>query len=60
VDLLEPEEMLVAYLKKGGVTAFASVGEELFASRPFLKAILESGQQTLGELWSEGSLHADA
>ena len=55
VDLLEPSEMLLASLAEKGQTQFISVGQDFFTSRPALKAILESGEQTLGELWSQGS-----
>jgi len=60
VDLLDPSEMLIASLKDKGQTAFTSVGQDLFTGRPTLKSILESGEQTLGELWSQGSLDANA
>ena len=55
VDLLEPSEMLLASLAEKGQTQFISVGQDFFTSRPALRAILESGEQTLGELWSQGS-----
>jgi predicted ATPase len=58
VDLLDPNEMLLASLTDDGQTRFASVGYDLFTSRPSLKAILESGEQTLGEIWSQGGLDA--
>jgi predicted ATPase len=60
VDLLDPSEMLLALLKEKGKTFFHSVGQDLFSTRPVLKDILESGEQTLGELWSQGSLDAEA
>lgn len=60
VDLLEPAELLLASLNEKGQTQFASVGHDLFSSRPALKDILEDGEQTLGELWSQGSLDANA
>jgi predicted ATPase len=55
VDLLEPQEMLLASLTEDGRTQFTQVGGDLFASHPALRDILESGEQTLGELWSQGS-----
>ncbi len=55
VDLLTPEEMRVAYLNGQGRTHFASVGD-LFVNHPMIKDLLESGERTLGEAWSEGSL----
>ncbi len=60
VDLLEPDEMLVASLSRHHETHFASVGHDLFTGRPALKAFLESDEQTLGELWSQGSFDGDA
>jgi predicted ATPase len=60
VDLLDPKEMLLASLTPSGQTHFAQVRDDLFTSRPALKSILESGEQTLGELWSQGSLDAGA
>ncbi len=60
VDLLDPSEMLIAWLKEKGQTRFTSVGQDLFTSRPTLKSMLENGEQTLGELWSQGSLDANA
>lgn len=60
VDLLDPSEMLLASLHEKGRTAFQSVGHDLFSTRPVLKNVLESGEQTLGELWSQGSLDAEA
>jgi len=59
VDLLDPAEMLLASLKEKAKTSFSSVGVDLFSSRPVLKNILENGEQTLGELWSQGSLDAE-
>jgi predicted ATPase len=55
VDLLDPDEMLMASLYNRGKTQFTLVRDDLF-DRPALKAALESGEQTLGELWSQGSL----
>jgi predicted ATPase len=60
VDLLDPAEMLVASLSSKSQTRFASVGEDMFTGRPALKGFLESGEQTLGELWSQGSFDADS
>jgi hypothetical protein len=59
VDLLDPAEMLLASLKEKAKTSFSSVGVDLFSSRPVLKNILENGEQTLGELWSQGSLDGE-
>lgn len=59
VDLLDPSEMLLASLQ-GGRTTFSSVGQDLFTSQPLLREILENGEQTLGELWSQGSFSLDA
>jgi len=58
VDLLAPAEMLLASLNEKTQTRFCSVGTDLISSRPTLKNILENGEQTLGELWSQGSLDA--
>jgi len=58
VDLLEPAEMLLATLKQAGMTNFASVGN-LTTTHPILKEILESGEQTLGELWAQGSFNVN-
>jgi len=55
VDLLNPDEMLIAWLAKNQ-TRFTPAGKDLFTSHSALKNILESGEQTLGELWSQGSL----
>jgi predicted ATPase len=55
VDLLSPDEMLIARLDENR-TRFTPAGEDLFSNRSTLKSILESGEQTLGELWSQGSL----
>ncbi len=60
VDLLEPDEMLVALLGDEGQTHFDSVVEDLFRNRPALKELLESGDRTLGEAWSEGWLDGNA
>lgn len=60
VDLLDPSEMLMASLSEDGQTDFTSVGGDLFASNPVLKEILFSGEQTLGELWSQGSFDGHA
>jgi predicted ATPase len=60
VDLLEPNEMLVASLTDKSQTRFVSVGYDLFTGQPALKSFLESGEQTLGELWSQGSFDGDA
>ncbi len=60
VDLLDPAEMLIASLKEKSRTSFASVAEDLFTNRPAIKKILENGEQTLGELWSQGGLDANA
>lgn len=60
VDLLDPNEMLVASLDSEGRTHFASVTEDLFRNRPALKELLESGERTLGEAWSEGWLDGNA
>jgi predicted ATPase len=60
VDLLDPNEMLVASLDGEGRTHFASVTEDLFHNRPALKELLESGERTLGEAWSEGWLDGNA
>jgi len=60
VDLLDPSEMLIASLKEKGQTTFTSVGQDLFTGRPALKSSLERGEQTLGELWSQGSLDVNA
>jgi len=60
VDLLSPPEMRIASLNGRGQTHFTSVEDDLFSSKPALKRILESGEQTLGELWSQGSLDAIA
>jgi predicted ATPase len=60
VDLLEPDEMLVASLGNEGQTHFASVTQDLFRNRPRLKELLESGERTLGEAWSEGYLDGNA
>ena len=56
VDLLNPTEMLLASLSEQGETRFLAVGGDLFTSYPVLRNVLESGEQTLGELWSQGSL----
>jgi predicted ATPase len=56
VDLLDPGEMLVASLGSEGQTRFTSVIEDLFRNRPAVKELLESGERTLGEAWSEGWL----
>ncbi len=60
VDLLDPAEMLIASLGQKSQTLFASVTEDLFTNRPAIKKILENGEQTLGELWSQGGLDANA
>ncbi|MBL8172636.1 MAG: AAA family ATPase [Acidobacteria bacterium] len=60
VDLLEPEEMIVAQLNGGGRTVFSSVGNDLFSSKPALKEMLITGETTLGEIWAQGSLDAKA
>jgi len=60
VDLLEPSEMLLADIEKGGMTRFSRVQDDLLTGRPTLKGILESGEQTLGELWSQGSFDGNA
>jgi predicted ATPase len=60
VDLLDPEEMLVASLGDEGRSHFVSVTEDLFRNRPALKELLESGERTLGEVWSEGWLDGNA
>jgi predicted ATPase len=60
VDLLAPDEMLVALLRDEGQTHFVSVIEDLFRNRPALKELLESGERTLGEVWSEGWLDGNA
>ncbi len=60
VDLLDPEEMLVASPGNEGQTHFASVTQDLFRNRPRLKELLESGDRTLGEAWSEGYLDGNA
>lgn len=60
VDLLNPSEMLIASLKERSRTGFVSVVEDLFVNRPAIKKILEDGEQTLGELWSQGGLDANA
>jgi predicted ATPase len=59
-DLLDPSEVLLASLKDNVKTIFRSVGRDLFNDRPALKNILDRGEQTLGELWSQGSLDANA
>lgn len=59
IDLLDPAEILLASLIANGRTRFASVGQDLFTSHPILKSILESGEQTLGELWSQGSFDVE-
>ncbi len=53
VDLLEPDEMLIARLDERGRTRFIAV-EDLFANRPAIEEALENGERTLGEAWSEG------
>jgi predicted ATPase len=58
VDLLNAGEMLLASLENNQ-TRFMPVGDELFRSHPAVKNILESGEQTLGELWSQGSLDVE-
>ena len=60
VDLLDPEEMLIATLDSKGITHFQSVTSDLFTSKPQVKAMLETGEQTLGELWSQGALDETA
>lgn len=60
VDLLDPAEMLLASLKDKTKTSFSLVGVDLFSSQPVLKSILENGEQTLGELWSQGSFDEKA
>ena len=60
VDLLEPEEIILATLHPHGRTQFELVKEDLFTRRPELKQILETGEQTLGELWSQGGLNENA
>jgi predicted ATPase len=60
VDLLDPGEMLVASLGHEEQTHFASVTQDLFRNRPRLKELLESGERTLGEAWSEGYLDGNA
>ena len=56
VDLLDPDEMLIATLDPQGQTRFQSVVNDLFTNKPQVKEMLESGEQTLGELWSQGGL----
>lgn len=60
VDLLDPTEMLLATLTDRKRTTIRSVGQDLFTSRPILRSILENGEQTLGELWSQEGLDAEA
>lgn len=60
VDLLSPKEMIVAELKGEGKTVFSSVAGGLFDSKPALRSILENGEQTLGDLWAQGSLESNA
>lgn len=60
VDLLKPDEMLLASLQEKGRTHFTLAGRDLFTSQSVLKSILENGEQTLGELWAQGSLDATA
>ncbi len=59
VDLLQPDEMLLASIGEKGQTQFAQVAHDLLTGLPAVKSILESGEQTLGELWSQGSLDAN-
>ncbi|MCL4396687.1 MAG: ATP-binding protein [Chloroflexi bacterium] len=58
VDLLVPSEMLTATVTRSGRTRFSRLVEDLIDNKPALKESLESGEQTLGELWSQGSLDA--
>jgi len=52
--------MLIATLDSKGITHFQSVTSDLFTSKPQVKAMLETGEQTLGELWSQGALDETA
>lgn len=58
VDLLQSSELLIASINPKGQTRFQSVDNDILPTRQTLKEILESGEQTLGELWSQGSFDA--
>ncbi|MFQ3597181.1 MAG: AAA family ATPase [Chloroherpetonaceae bacterium] len=55
VDQLNPDEVVLVVNEKGE-TRFQNVSQELFADKPFIKTMLESGEQTLGEVWAAEGL----
>ncbi len=57
VDCLEPEEIRFAtFVKDSNMTRFNKFENDLFLNKPNLKKTLESGEMTIGELWSQGGI----